>query len=97
MQKPSIPNNAASSSPLFQQRQQESVEHAPRIARLLDRVRALMRDGRPRTLRQIADACGGSEAGVGARLRELRSQGWTVDKVHHGGGLYLYTLTGGPA
>lgn len=49
-----------------------------RIARLLDRVRDLMRDGRWRTLAEIVDRVGGSEAGVSARLRDLR-------KPQHGG------------
>lgn len=49
-----------------------------RLTRLLDRVRAYMSDGRWRTLREIAEATGGSEASVSARLRDLR-------KPKHGG------------
>lgn len=44
----------------------------PRLERLLDRVRGLMRDGRWRTLAEIVERVGGSEAGVSARLRDLR-------------------------
>lgn len=44
----------------------------PRLERLLDRVRALMSDGAWRTLAEIVEHVGGSEAGVSARLRDLR-------------------------
>ena len=43
-----------------------------RLTRLLARVYAFMRDGEWRTLPQIAEACGGTEASVSARLRDLR-------------------------
>jgi hypothetical protein len=44
----------------------------PRLTRLLARVYAFMRDGEWRTLPEIAEACGGTEASVSARLRDLR-------------------------
>lgn len=44
----------------------------PRLARQLNRVKTLMLDGHWRTLRQIAYVVGGSEAGISARLRDLR-------------------------
>lgn len=88
-----IVSSGSTEAPLFLQKQRESIEHAHRLNRLLDRVRELMKDGRPRTLRQISDECGGSEASCSARLRELRAQGWEVDKHHHGNGLYLYHMT----
>jgi hypothetical protein len=37
-------------------------------------MKALMSDGKPLTLRQIAEAVNGSEAGVSARLRDLRKE-----------------------
>jgi hypothetical protein len=43
-----------------------------RLAGQLGRVAMLMRDGSWRTLAEIAEAVGGSEAGVSARLRDLR-------------------------
>lgn len=43
-----------------------------RLTRLLGRVYAFMRDGEWRTLPAIAEACGGTEASVSARLRDLR-------------------------
>lgn len=48
----------------------------PRLSRQLDRVKALMLDGQWRTLRHIVDSIEGpaSEAGVSARLRDLRKR-----------------------
>jgi len=43
-----------------------------RLETMLDRVRALMADNEPRTLGEIVAVVGGSEAGVSARLRDLR-------------------------
>lgn len=43
-----------------------------RLGTQLERVRALMADGQWRTLAEIAAAVGGSEAGVSARLRDMR-------------------------
>jgi hypothetical protein len=51
-----------------------------RLARQLGRVKALMADGRWRTLSAIAAACHGTEPAVSARLRDLRRQGWTVER-----------------
>lgn len=44
----------------------------PRLTGLLEAVRTLMRDGQWRTLGEIVAVVGHSEAGVSARLRELR-------------------------
>ena len=43
-----------------------------RLTGQLGKVFRLMEDGKYRTLREIADSIGGSEAGVSARLRDLR-------------------------
>jgi hypothetical protein len=63
---------------------------------LRDRVRELMEDGGWRTLRQISDATNGSEAGVSARLRDLRKAPFnrTVEKKMDGdsNGLWWYRL-----
>lgn len=47
----------------------------------LERVARLMADGRWRTLRELAAAVGGSEAGVSARLRDLRKARWGSKRV----------------
>ena len=66
-----------------------------RLGRQLDRVQALMADGQWRTLREIADAVGGSEASVSARLRDLRKARFgahEVERLRVAGGLYRYRL-----
>ena len=71
-----------------------------RLVRQLDRVMALMSDGRWRTLREIAfvltDA---SEAGISARLRDLRKRsfgGYSVERRRRGDarrGVYEYRVS----
>ena len=70
---------------------------AERLSGQLLRVWSLMRDGKWRTLAEIAEAVGGSEAGVSARLRDLRKPRYgamTVERrrseLHNG--LWLYRL-----
>jgi hypothetical protein len=66
-----------------------------RIKTLRDRVRNLMEDGSWRTLGEIKTAVGGSEAGISARLRDLRKAplNLTVDKRRRNArGLWEYQL-----
>ena len=67
-----------------------------RLSTLLDRVRVLMVDGHWRTLTEIVQAVGGTEASVSARLRDLRKSrfgGWEVQKRRIGrSGLYEYRV-----
>jgi len=59
------------------------------------RVYGLMQDGRWRTLRRICDVVGKSEAGVSARLRDLRKErfgSFRVEKRRVKGGLYEYRV-----
>jgi hypothetical protein len=71
-----------------------------RLTGQLARVRALMSDGRWRALAEIAAEVGGSEAGVSARLRDLRKArfgGHAVDRRRRGEagrGLFEYRLRG---
>lgn len=71
---------------------------AQRLTRQLDRVRALMLDGQWRTLSAIAVAVQGSEAGVSARLRDLRRHeygGYVIDRRRVGDprrGLFHYRM-----
>lgn len=70
-------------------------EDVPRLGRQLEAVRALMADGRWRTLAQIQEAVGGSEAGVSARLRDLRKPkfgGLTVERKRGECGLHWYRV-----
>jgi len=52
-----------------------------RLRILLGRVYALMRDGEWRTLASIAERCGGTEASVSARLRDLRKDRFGAYRV----------------
>jgi len=69
-----------------------------RLTRLLARVYAFMRDGEWRTLPEIAEACGGTEASVSARLRDLRKirfGSYVVERRRAGTpdrGLFVYRL-----
>lgn len=61
----------------------------------LQRVAALMNDGRFRTLREIASVTGGTEASVSARLRDFRKPKYgarEVERERIAGGLYRYRL-----
>jgi hypothetical protein len=71
-----------------------SRDHA-RLSDQTARVFDLMKDGRWRTLAQIAEATGDPEPSISAQLRHLRKErfgGHTVDRNHIGGGLYQYRL-----
>jgi hypothetical protein len=61
----------------------------------LAKVYRLMRDGRWRTLGDIRGIVGGSEAGVSARLRDLRKKrfgGFTVERQRCPDGLWEYRM-----
>ena len=72
------------------------MEHdSARLGRLLDAVRDRMGDGRWWTLARLSAVTGGSEAGVSARIRDLRKPrfgGHTVDRRRTDGGLWEYRL-----
>ena len=73
----------------------DPAQDAERLTSQLERVRDLMLDGRWRTLKQITRAVRGSEAGVSARLRDLRKSrfgGFTVNHQHLGGGVWVYQV-----
>lgn len=70
-----------------------------RLRSQLQRVRDLMIDGQWRTLAVIAVRAGGTEAGVSARLRDLRKArngGYTVERKYLGEGLFEYRLEVAP-
>ena len=77
----------------------DGITYAPedhdRLKTLLARVRLLMSDGAQRTLAQIQYECGGSEASVSARLRDLRKEengGHKVTGTRLKGGLWVYAV-----
>lgn len=66
-----------------------------RLGAQLQGVFDLMKDGRHRTLAEIAKATGYPEASISARLRNLRDErfgGHTVNKVFIVRGLFRYQL-----
>lgn len=66
-----------------------------RLRSQLKRVRDLMLDGRWRSIAAIAAHVGGSEAGVSARLRDLRKPrngAYTVNRRYVGEGMFEYQL-----
>ena len=66
-----------------------------RLKSLLDRVRTVMNDGKWHTLAELGRWAEGSEAGVSARLRDLRKRrfgAYRVDRRRIVGGLYEYRL-----
>jgi hypothetical protein len=77
--------------------QPETDEH--RLTGQLQAVKDLMQDGCWRSLGELRAAIGGSEAGVSARLRDLRKAkfgAWTVERQHRGEpstGLYEYRVS----
>ncbi len=77
---------------------------AARCASCLDAVRSILSDCCWHTLSEITTTCRGrgvaaSEAGVSARIRELRHEGLTVERrrVAGGGGLHEYRVVATPA
>ncbi len=69
-----------------------------RLTGQLMRVYSVVRDGRWHTLRELSEECGGSEASVSARLRDLRKVRFgehTVERRRIGdakSGLFEYRL-----
>lgn len=71
-----------------------------RLRGQLHAVKTLMSDGQFRTITEISCSVGGSEAGVSARLRDLRKAkfgGYVVNREHVSGGLFRYQLVLPPA
>ena len=70
-------------------------EDHDRLGRQWRKVFELMKDGRQRTLREIADATGEPEASVSSRLRDFRKEKFgahTVERHRVTGGLFMYRL-----
>lgn len=63
-----------------------------RLSKLLARVRDCMSDGNYRTFAEIKVVTGGTETSISARLRELRSKGFVVEKRQRAVGLFEYRV-----
>ena len=80
---------------LFDGRTYEPAKDESRLTGHLQKVLALMSDGRWRTLDDIAGRVGCSEASASARLRDLRKPRFgshTVERQRIEGGLFVYRL-----
>jgi hypothetical protein len=67
-----------------------------RLAGQLQKVRVFMSDHQWHTLKQIQSVCGGTEAAVSARLRDLRKEKYgshNVERRHVDKGLFEYRVT----
>lgn len=73
-----------------------SAEHdQARLETQLMKVRERMKDGAWHTLSELHAVCGGSEAGISARLRDLRKSrngGYQVERRRVSGGLWEYRM-----
>jgi hypothetical protein len=66
-----------------------------RLLTQLGRVRDVMFDGRWHTLGELVERCGGSEASVSARIRDLRKRrfgAYVVESKRVSNGLWAYRL-----
>jgi len=85
--------------PSFDGRTYQDCHDRKRLSSLLARVERLMSDACWRTLAEIQSEVGGSEAGISARLRDLRKTkfgGYQVDRRRRGEGsrgLWEYRTT----
>lgn len=81
--------------PEFDGKTYEPEKDRARLSGQLQRVFDLVVDGKKRTLGQIRDAVGGSEAGISARLRDLRKPkfgGFQINRERLEGGLWVYWM-----
>jgi len=66
-----------------------------RLLTQLGRVRDVMFDGKWHTLRELVERCGGSDASVSARIRDLRKRrfgAYVVESNRVNNGLWAYRL-----
>lgn len=65
-----------------------------RLTGQLEKIYELMKDGKWRTLEEVAKKTGAPSPSVSAQMRTLRKEPFymTVEKRHVGGGLYEYSI-----
>ena len=68
-------------------------QDVPRLTSQLERVRSVVSDGRWHTIPELTRlAAPGSESAISARLRDLRREGYTVERERVSGGLFRYRV-----
>lgn len=88
---------AARQADLFDGATYDPAQDGARLGRQLSAVKGLMKDGHWRSLAEISDAVNGSEAGVSARMRDLRKAkfgGHTILRRRRARGLWEYRMGG---
>jgi aromatic ring hydroxylase len=78
---------------LFDGSTYDAARDAVRLSRQLQNVKRILSDNRWHTLAEIVQRIGGSEAGISARIRDLRKPKFgnhKIDRQHIGGGLWRY-------
>lgn len=66
-----------------------------RLSSMLERVLLMMIDGQWRTLQEIREFCGGTDASISARLRDLRKPkfgAYDVERRYVSNGLWEYRV-----
>lgn len=66
-----------------------------RLSRQLQNVKQILSDNRWHTLAEISQRIGGSEAGISARIRDMKKSRFgshKIEKKHIANGLWLYRL-----
>jgi hypothetical protein len=79
----------------FDGRTYDEQRDGERLTTMFQAVRDLLLDGEWRTLREIAEEIGGSEASVSARLRDLRKPrfgGYIVRRSYRSNGVWIYRV-----
>jgi len=88
-------NNLFDPQPDFDGKTYEPAKDKKRLTTLLAKVFDLMKDKQWRTLAEIHQICGGSEASCSARLRDFRKPkfgGYTLETHRVKRGLFKYRL-----
>ena len=71
----------------------DAARDGKRLGAQLSAVIAVMKDGRWRTLCELAGLCDSPEASVSARLRDMRRLGWEVQRRYIERGQWTYSAT----
>lgn len=72
----------------------DRVRDRQRLDTLQDKVVAFMADQQWHTLKELHEACGGTEASCSARLRDMRKRGEHIIRSYAGEGLWKYRWAG---
>ena len=73
----------------------DPIQDGPRLSSQLERVRKAMSDGKWHSLHELVISCGGTEASISARIRDLRKTkfgGLDVVRIRADKGLWLYRV-----